>query len=172
MVLTYANRVCAAVGTALVVAQMLLICSDILMRSGFSKPIAGVPELVELAIVALVFLQIPNAIATDAFIRSDGLFHTLAARKPMLGRVLDTAFSITGALVMAVITYGMWFKLTGAWERNLFTGNPGLFTAPIWPALLCIVIGAGLGTLNYLARSIAAAQGRTLITPELPDERT
>ena len=47
MVLTYANRICAAVGTALVVAQMLLICSDVVMRTGFSAPIAGVPELVE-----------------------------------------------------------------------------------------------------------------------------
>lgn len=172
MVLTYANRICAAVGTALVVAQMLLICSDVVMRTGFSAPIAGVPELVELAIVALVFLQIPNAIATDAFIRSDGLFHTLAARHPGLGRTLDTAFSIIGAVVMAVIAYGMWFKLTGAWERDLFTGNPGIFTAPIWPALLCIVIGAGLGSLNYIARSIAAARGQTLMQPEGPNDRT
>ena len=73
---------------------------------------------------------------------------------------------------MAVIAYGMWFKLTGAWERNLFTGNPGIFTAPIWPALLCIVIGAGLGSLNYIARSIAAARGQTLMQPEGPNDRT
>ncbi|WP_163851294.1 TRAP transporter small permease [Pseudooceanicola aestuarii] len=168
MILTLANRVCAGAGTTLVVAQMLLICADIALRSAFSAPIAGVPELVELAIVALVFLQIPNAVRTDAFIRSDGLFHALARRRPMLGRTLDTAFSLVGAAVMAVIAYGMWFKFTAAVDRNLFTGNPGLFTAPIWPALLCIVIGATLGCLNYLVRGWSAAQGRTLMTPEGP----
>ncbi|OSP54390.1 TRAP transporter small permease subunit [Pseudoruegeria sp. SK021] len=172
MILTYANRICAAAGTTLVVAQMLLICSDIFMRSAFSAPIAGVPELVELAIVGLVFLQIPNAIKTEAFIRSDGLFYSLAARNPMLGRIIDTAFSLVGAAVMAVIAYGMWFKFTNAVDRNLFTGNPGLFTAPIWPALLCIVVGAVLGCLNYLARSYAAALGQTLLIAETTDERT
>lgn len=162
MILKLANRSCAAIGTTLVVAQMILICCDIAMRTLASQPIAGVPEIVELAIVALVFLQIPNAIATDAFIRSDSLFNSLAGRSPILARILDTAFSLVGAIVMAGIAYGMWFKLTGAIERNLFTGNPGIFTAPIWPALLCIVVGAALGSVNYLARSRDAARGRTL----------
>jgi TRAP-type C4-dicarboxylate transport system permease small subunit len=172
MILTFANKLCAGVGTLLVVAQMLLICTDVAMRTLASHPIAGVPEIVELAIVGLVFLQIPNAIATEAFIRSDGILHAIMRRRPKLGQTLDAVFSFVGAIVMAIITYGIWFKFQDAVDRNLFTGNPGLFTAPIWPALLCIVIGGGLGSLNFLRRMWAALRGDFLIQPEMIDDRT
>ena len=46
------------IGTAGIFLLMLLINADVLGRSLFDRPISGVPEIVSLSIVAIVFLQI------------------------------------------------------------------------------------------------------------------
>lgn len=161
--LSMANRFLASFGTVLILLQMLLICSDISSRYFFSHPIPGVFEIIELTIVAIVFLQVPRAIDTGAFIRSDGLFSMLQRKRPMLGRAMDVAFNIAGALVMTAVAYGVWFKFIDAVNRNLFTGNPGIFTAPVWPALLCIVVGAAMGALSYLAVTLRNLKDPSLL---------
>lgn len=162
--LRLANRVFASTGTLLILVQMVVICSDIAGRGLFNHPIPGVFEIVELTIVAIVFLQIPNAIGTDGFIRSDALFLNLASRHPRVGQMLEATFCLIGALVMCAIAYGVWFKFQDAWELDLFTGNPGIFTAPIWPMLLCVVAGSVLGALNYVARGIGVVMDRKFLT--------
>lgn len=148
--LNQVNRLLASVGTILILFQMILICCDIGGRFFFNHPIPGVFEVIELTIVAIVFLQIPNAIGTGAFIRSDAIFTSILKHRPLYGRAMEVFFQVIGALVMTAIAYGVWFKFVAAVERNLFTGNPGIFTAPIWPALLAIVIGASMAALTYL----------------------
>ncbi|MBT0959091.1 TRAP transporter small permease subunit [Alphaproteobacteria bacterium KMM 3653] len=165
--ITPANRFLASVGTVLILLQMLLICSDIARRSLLSQPIPGVFEVIELTIVAIVFLQIPRAIETGSFIRSDGLFSFTQRRYPRLGRTMDFAFNTVGALVMAAIAYGVYFKLVQAIERNLFTGNPGIFTAPIWPALLCVVVGAVMASLSYVTVTYRHLKNPSLLTGEV-----
>ena len=48
-------------GTLLIVALMILINSDVIGRQVFLSPISGVPEMVSLSIVAIVFLQVGQA---------------------------------------------------------------------------------------------------------------
>ena len=145
-----ANRILASVGTAFIFMQMLLICSDITGRYVFNRPIAGVSEMIELTIVAIVFLQLPNTIATGSLVRSDAVFTALTRSRPRVAKVMDIFFSIVGVAVLSIIAYGIWFKLALAIARNHFTGSPGVFTAPIWPALLCIFVGSAWGALNFL----------------------
>lgn len=159
--LTRVNQVMASIGTLLIFLQMLLICADIGARYFLDQPIAGVLELVELSIVAIVFLMLPNAIATNSLVRSDALFSALQVSRPGIARGLDMFFCITGALVLAVIAYGVWGKFMLAVARGHFTGNPGIFTAPIWPSLLCIVIGSLWGAVNFLKMSVALLLGHT-----------
>ena len=148
--ITPANRILAAIGTVLIFFQMLLICSDVGGRYLFNRPMPGVLEVIELTIVAIVFLQLPNAIATGSLVRSDSLFTALTRSHPRVAKGMDVFFSLAGGCVLWIISYGIWFKLTLAIVRNHFTGNPGVFTAPIWPALLCIFIGSAWGGLNFL----------------------
>lgn len=146
------NRVVAGVGTALILGQMALICSDIFGRAALNHPVPGVFEVIELTIVAIVFLQLPNAVQTNGFIRSDALFASVSRRRPRLAQGMETVYCSIGALVLFAIAWGMWDQLDRAITRNLFTGNPGIYTAPIWPAYACVVTGAALGALNYLLR--------------------
>src|SRR5690606_9515711 len=46
------------IGTLLIVAIMVLVNVDVIGRGAFDAPVAGVPELVSMSIVAIVFLQI------------------------------------------------------------------------------------------------------------------
>lgn len=165
-ILVLANRILASIGTILILLQMILICCDIGGRFFFDHPIPGVFEIIELTIVAIVFLQIPNAIGTGNFIRSDAIFTAIVSSRPGLGRIMDIAFSLVGVLVMCAIAYGVWFKLIQAFERNLFTGNPGIFTAPIWPALLCIVIGSVFAALNYLSQVLRVLADGSVLAGE------
>ena len=147
--LTPANRVLASIGTILIFFQMLLICADIAGRFLLNRPIPGVFEVVELTIVAIIFLQLSNAISTGSLVRSDALLSTLKKSRPSVARAMEFFFNVVGMLVLAAIAYGVWFKFALALKRGHFTGNPGIFTAPIWPALLCIVIGCAWGALNF-----------------------
>ncbi|WP_323765788.1 TRAP transporter small permease subunit [Marinovum sp.] len=158
--LTLINQVMASVGTLLIFLQMLLICSDIAARFLFDRPISGVLEIVELTIVAIVFLMLPNSIATGALVRSDALFSALQRSRPAIARMMDLFFSLIGVLVLAAIAYGVWGKLTLAILRGHFTGNPGIFTAPIWPALLCIVIGSAWGAVNFGDKAVTLLFGQ------------
>lgn len=153
--LTLVNRTLASLGTLLIFMQMMLICGDITARFLFDRPIPGVLELVELSIVAVVFLMLPNAIATGALVRSDSLFKAISRAQPRIAGLMDIFFCIVGALVLAAIAYGVWSKFTLAVARGHFTGNPGIFTAPIWPALLAIVIGGAWGAVNFGHKAIA-----------------
>ena len=60
-----------AVGTAWVAALTVLICSDILGRALFSSPIIGVPEIVKVSVVAIVWLQMAHTLKIGGHLRSD-----------------------------------------------------------------------------------------------------
>lgn len=158
--MTHTNRLLAGLGTLLIFLQMMLICSDITGRYLFNRPVQGVLEVIELSIVAIVFLHLPNAILTGRLVRSDALFAALTRSRPQLALLMNSAFCLVGAFVLWAITYGIWFRLLLAIQRNHFTGTPGIFTAPVWPALLCIVVGSAWGGLNFLLIALR-------ITPEM-----
>jgi TRAP-type C4-dicarboxylate transport system permease small subunit len=137
-------------GSALIFAMMVLINLDVLARYLFNAPISGVTELVELSIVCVVFLQISDAIRAGRLVRSDGLYRRLLARAPAAGRALGMTFDLAGALFFAAILHGSLPRLLEAWRGDYFAGNVGLFTFPVWPIRLIIVIGSVTAILVFL----------------------
>lgn len=131
-----------SVGTVLIFAMMLLINADVFARFLFNAPIDGVTELVELSIVAIVFLQLPDAVRAGRLTRSDGLYSRLEAKLPRLSHALGALFDLAGALFFVTIMMGAIPRLIDAWQRNYFAGNKGIFTVPVWPVRLILVIGA------------------------------
>ena len=64
-------------GSVLILAIVVLINLDVFSRFLFNNPIDGVTELVELSIVAIVFLQLADAVRNGRLTRSDGLYNRL-----------------------------------------------------------------------------------------------
>ena len=138
-------------GTALIVGLMLLIGADVLSRNILNAPVSGVPELVTLSIVAIVFLQSPQALRSGRFPRSDAVQPILDGLAPRGARALWDLFDLCGAAVTGVIVYATWPILARAWERSTFIGAIGDFTAPIWPVKVTVILGGAILTLQFLA---------------------
>jgi len=149
------------VGTVLIFALMVMINLDVISRFLFNAPIDGVTELVELSIVAIVFLQLGDAVRAGRLTRSDGLFSRLMNSRPRIAHRLGAAFDIAGALFFIAIILGSIPRFLDAWQRGYFSGNKGIIVIPVWPVRLVIVIGAATVVLVFLGlalKHIRAAQ--------------
>jgi TRAP-type C4-dicarboxylate transport system permease small subunit len=138
-----------AIGTLWIIAVMLLINSDVLGRAVFDSPVRGVPELVSISIVAIVFLQITHTLRKQRFIRSDVIIDRLMAKMPRVGYVIQAVQNLIGAGLLGTIFYFTINRFYKAWDIDDYIGTEGDFTAPLWPILLIILIGCFGTSLQY-----------------------
>lgn len=143
-----------AVGTAWILALMLLINADVIGRGAFANPINGVPEMVSLSILGIVFLQLANTLSVGRLTRSDAVLGLLRRRLPRLADGLDAAFHLTGATLMAILLWSAWPKFLRSWERGEFVGAVGNFTAPTWPINLIVLVGGAALLLTFVMRAL------------------
>lgn len=140
----------SAAGSLVIFALLLLVNYDVLSRFLFDRPVAGVPEVAELAIVVIVFLQVANAVGSGRFIRSDEFHKLITRRAPRLGNLIAALCELAGAGLVAVLCAGTVPVFLDSWQNDRYMGNPGVFTAPVWPVQLTIVVGSGLTALVFL----------------------
>ena len=143
-----------ALGTLLIMAMMLLICTDVVGRNLFTKSLPGVIELVELGIVSIVYLQIADTLKSGKLMRSDALLTQITSRFPLFGTVMNMLFDITGAVLFYFMTMGAFVRLTEAWQGGFYLGNQGSFTVQTWPMELCVTLGSGLMCLLFITNTI------------------
>ena len=152
-----------AVGTVWIFVIMILINTDVFSRFLFNYPINGVPLIIEVSIVAIVFLQLTAALRDGRMTRSDVLIGRLLTQRPQLGLSLQAIYHALGALLMGILFFNSVPLFEKAWRRNTYTGVEGDFTIQIWILKLIILIGVAVCGLQFLRqvsldlRSIAAA---------------
>lgn len=146
------TQVLNVIGTILIGGLMLLIGGDVLLRNFFDAPIAGVPEMVALTIVAIVFLQVPQTLRAGRFTRSDALLNSIRAARPGLARAMEIAFDLAAIALLGALLYASWPLFTQSWIRDTFVGAIGDFTAPVWPVKLVICIGTFMLMAQFAAR--------------------
>ena len=129
-----------SIGTAWIFLLMLMINADVLARYLFNAPIDGVPELVALSIVGIVFLQLSDAVRAGRLTRSDGFFNRVIARRPRLGSVLNIFYDLCGMAFFVAILVGIVPILIEAWRGDYYVGTEGIFTVPEWPIRLILVV--------------------------------
>lgn len=128
-------------GSILILAVMMVINLDVFSRGIFNDPVAGVPEMVRLSIVAIVFLQLTQTLRMRRFIRSDVFIGRMLARGTVPGFALQAFHHIVGAVLLGIIFYFTIHRFFRAWEIDEYVGTEGDFTAPVWPIYLIILIG-------------------------------
>ena len=129
-----------SIGTAWIFLLMLMINADVLARYLFNAPIDGVPELVALSIVGIVFLQLSDAVRAGRLTRSDGFFSRVIARRPRLGAFLNIFYDLCGMAFFVAILVGIVPILIEAWRGDYYVGTEGIFTVPEWPIRLILVV--------------------------------
>lgn len=143
-------------GTLLIVAVMLLINADVIGRGMFDAPVSGVPEMVSMSIVAIVFLQVAQAFRMGRLTRTDLLLGGLARRSPRARQGLEVVFSLAAIALVWQIIAASWPLFQKAWVRGTYEGTIGDFIAPVWPAKLIIVIGCGALLVQLCLHALGA----------------
>lgn len=137
-------------GTVGIVGLMVVINADVLCRWLLGAPVAGVPELVKLTIVAVVFLQAPHTLAAGRMTSSEIFLGALRRRSRAAAAWLQAVYALCGAALFAAVVAGAWPQLVRAWERAEYAGAQGVFTVPTWPVKAVVVLGSAVMVLQFL----------------------
>lgn len=153
-------EVLSAIGTGLIVVVMVAMDLDVLGRAVLGRPLAGVTEIVTMSIAAIVFLQLPAALAGGRFVRSDALLGVLLERRPRWAAMLGALWNGLGALAFALVGYAAAPLVWKDWQRGEMYGVPGIFTFPRWPVGAVIVLGCVVTALQFALMVLPAWRGR------------
>jgi TRAP-type mannitol/chloroaromatic compound transport system permease small subunit len=138
-----------ALGTLWILALMVLINVDVAGRNLFAAPLRGVPELIALSIVGIVFLQLADTLRSGRFTRAEVLIGRLERTRPLAADLLHALFHAVGAGLMLVILWASWAPLVESVRIREYAGAIGDFQAPVWPIRLITLIGLGVTALCY-----------------------
>lgn len=128
---------------------MLLIVADVVMRSVFNAPIVGVTETMEMSIVAMLYLQVTQALRDGRHTRSEAFFSTIERRSPAAAKAMNAVFYAAGLGLMLAILYAGIPKTWDSYRSGFTIGNQGVFIVPEWPVLLMIVYGCLLMAIQF-----------------------
>lgn len=142
-----------ALGSLWILVLMLLIASDVIGRNLLKSPVRGVPEIVGLSIVGIVFIQLAYAVRNGKLTRSDAILTRLNRRTPRSGYALDAVIHLFGAFVFAIIVHASLPLLIRSWSSNDYAGVAGYFTVPTWPLKLIILVGSACAAVEFLRRA-------------------
>ena len=142
-------------GTAWIFVMMMLIVFDVGMRMFFNSPVRGVPLIITMSIVAIVFLQLADALRAGRLTRSDILIGKLLNTRPVLGHWMQAVFHFAGVVLMVVLVRFSMPLLEKAWRLDSYDGTEGDFTFPEWPIKAVVVVGAGVCAIQFLRLFIA-----------------
>jgi TRAP-type mannitol/chloroaromatic compound transport system permease small subunit len=129
------------IGTLLIVALIILVNADVIGRVFFSAPVSGVPELVSMSIVAIVFLQVAQAFRMKRLTRTEVVIDFIQRRAPKVRHLLELVFSLAAIGLVWQLYWASQPLFLKAWKRGTYEGTVGDFTAPIWPVKFIILIG-------------------------------
>jgi len=144
------------IGTLLIVAIMVLVNWDVIGRGMFNAPVSGVPEIVSMSIVAIVFLQIAQTFRKGRLTRTEAVLGFVEKRAPRLRIFLDMVFSLAAITLVWQILSASTPLFVKSWVRGTYEGTIGDFTAPIWPVKLIILIGCAALLVQLVLYGMAA----------------
>ncbi len=153
-------------GTVWIFVMMVLINADVFSRALFNAPIRGVPLIISLSIIAIVFLQLPDALRNARVTRNEVVLGRLQDRQSPWFHSFQAIFHLAGLATMVIILVYGYPLLEKAWKSSAYFGNLGDFTFAEWPIKMVVLIGAlaaGLQFLLLFVRDADALAGRASI---------
>ena len=161
-----------SLGSLWIAVLMVVIIVDIVGRTALSMPLRGVPELVKLSIVGIVFIQLGHTLRSGRMTRSDGLLRISRARLPRLSHAMTLLFNLVGAGLFVLVFHASYPFFVEAWTTGEYAGIQGYISYPVWPVRLIILIGCAVAAIQYCLfawRDIAVVSG--FLEPADPDDR-
>jgi TRAP-type mannitol/chloroaromatic compound transport system permease small subunit len=140
----------SSAGSIWIFVLMIVINIDVIGRTALNAPLPGVPELVSLSIVGIIFIQLGNTLREGRMTRADTFIKQLQRRWPRIGFALGAAFSLAGAALFAVLFYASYPFFLRSWESGEFVGVEGYVAFPTWPVRLAILVGCACAVIQFI----------------------
>ena len=143
-----------SVGTVWIFILMIVIVTDVIGRTVFMRPLPGVPELVSLSIVGIVFLQIGQALRSGRITRVDTLLEVLDRRVPRVSAFLRGFYGLLGMALFIALFNACLPLFIRAWQDGDYVGVEGYIAYPVWPVRLFMLIGCAGAATQYVLFSV------------------
>lgn len=145
-IIFYIGYTGVAIGGVFVVTMMFMVCTNVLLRFFFNKPLIFVEEYSAYLLIALVYLGLAHTARVGGHIRVDVVYRRLPER-------LQGGFDlITSILLLVVVGVYFWACLDLFLEKiETHAVAIGLLRTPLWIPQTVLVIG-----LPVLGLEIAA----------------
>lgn len=144
---------------------MLSVCSDVIMRYFFSRPMLWVTEITEYCLLWVTFLATAWVLSRDNHVVMD---LAIGHMKPEIRATMGIVTSIIGIAVCLLLTwYGVKVTLD-VFQRNLLLST--VLTPPAYMLFIIIPIGSLLLTLQFVRRAFHYIQDRGTSAPKAKSE--
>lgn len=146
------------VGCIWVLLMMVLITCDVLGRAFFNAPLVGVPEIVKVSVVGIVWCMMAHTLRIGAHLRSTFLLDRMPSTPR---RLVEIASCIMGIVIFALIVYSGWQNMIEAWRIGEFEGEAPA-RIPTYPIRTLVLVGAALTALQFVVMLVDVALGKTV----------
>lgn len=147
-------------GAFWVVLLMLLITADVIGRAFFNSPLAGVPEIVKISVVGLVWAMMAHTLKIDAHLRSKIFLNRMP---PDIRRSVEMLACALGAIMFGLIVYSGWDQMIEAWQIGEFEGEEPM-RVPTYPVRSLVLIGAALTAIQFCIMFVEHLRGKPFLT--------
>jgi len=152
------------IGAIWVVLIMVLIAVDVTGRAFFGAPLFGVPEIVKISVVGLVWCQMAHTLRIGAHLRSTILVERLP---PGARRLVEFVSFLLGAITFALIVYSGWDNMLESWRIGEYEGEEPV-RVPTYPIRSLVLLGAALTAFQFALMAVERLHGRKSVEAEAP----
>ena len=129
-------RMANGLGMTALVLMMLVTVVDVFLRSVFNKPILGVVELAEYAMVAVVYLALPLCALRGGHARVETLSVLFP---PGMLRIVDIITSLLSLGILSLMTWQAFLEFGNMLEAKRASDMLGM---PAYPFYLIVAVGS------------------------------
>jgi len=127
-----------ALASIFVFIVMFWTTSDVIARVVFNSPITGTAEIIKVAVVCVVFLQIPFAVLSRKMIFSELIVGRFGGIARILANLLRDVLTLACFLFICLANWG---PMLHSWRILQYDGE-GALRVPVYPLFTCIQIGS------------------------------
>lgn len=150
------------IGAVWVALIMVLITVDVTGRAFFDSPLFGVPEIVKISVVGLVWCMMAHTLKVGAHLRSTILLDRMP---PRLRKAVEILSCVLGVVMFALIVYSGWNNMIDAWQIGEFEGEDPV-RVPTYPIRSLVIIGAALTSLQFLVMLVEQIRGKAFLSKQ------
>lgn len=142
------SRLLNTFGVSLLFVIMLLVSANVILRYGFSMPITGTFELVEILLGVAIFSGFAYTARINGHIQADFFADMLP---PGLQRVIDIITTTLSLAVFIFMTYALWEVATDEGAHLEVSARLGI---SLQPFMIFAALGIGLMCLELLRQLV------------------